>query len=108
MPKDNLKTILKIMEFIQYKRHCQEYEVINKFSTEDWKLFSKYALNSDSSTKDEAYARINPNIELTQLGSRKVFELRRILAEEKRANWIKWATITLAVFAVLGFIKGFL
>lgn len=39
------------------------------------------------------------DIELTAKGIHKLFELKKTVAEEERNEWIKWATIVMAVFA---------
>ena len=43
----------------------------------------------------------NKDLQLTNAGFRNYFELRRLLADEKHNFWIKWATIVMAIFAVV-------
>ena len=102
---DSLQTAIEIMTYLQDNyESVKEQQVIDKFGKKNWHMFSQWGMNSDASTKGEAYAveRVG-TINLTQLGARKLYELRGIIADEKRAEWIKWATIILAIFAVTEF-----
>lgn len=45
------------------------------------------------------------NIKLTGAGLREMFNLRKIVAEEERKFWTMWATIAMAITAILNIVK---
>lgn len=98
LPKDSLKKIVKIMEHVEeHDEQLTERDIETKFGDDNYHMFSRYCLGGN-----EAYAH-DPSgkFKLTQIGVRRLHELRKVLAEERRAEWIKWATIIITIFAGL-------
>ena len=109
MMKDPLKKVLEIMEYLEVNREkVKESELVKRFGRDCFDLFSRYCIGHSP-----AFARqlggVDPDqlTVLTPEGIRKMYELRSTLAEERRANWIKWATIVMAISAVVQLFKLF-
>ncbi len=120
LPKDSLKRIVEIMEFVEgieklsnkNKENTKFLLVAKKqilekrFGEEGFYLFRKYCL-SNKFENDYAYER-DGAFYLTQLGMRKLHELRGTLAQEKRDVIIKWTTIAIATTAIVQIIRLFI
>jgi DNA polymerase III sliding clamp (beta) subunit (PCNA family) len=102
LPKDSLNRIVKIMEYVEeYGEQLSEDNLKTTFGDIGYNLFSRYCLGGN-----KPYAQSHSGkLKLTQLGVRRLHELRKILAEERRAEWVKWATIIIAIFTVLQFLR---
>jgi|SRR3989338_1349666 len=107
---DALKNNLEILNYIySHNEEATQDDLIQKFGKENWRKFAKWAISTDSSTKTDAYAKeAGGKLMLTIFGMRKIDDLRKVIAEEKRSDWIMKATIVMAIFAVLGFITAIL
>ena len=100
LPKNSLNRIVEIMEYVEERNEqLTEDNLKNIFGDKYYNLFSRYCLGGDEYAKkhDEKFG-------LTQVGVRKLHDLRKILIEERRSEWIKWATIVMAIFTVLQFL----
>jgi len=103
LSKDSLKRIVKIMRYVEENRQqiaeaeqLTESTIEKEFGEDGFHMFSRYCLGGKEEYAIESQDPIK-KIFLSQKGVRKLYELRGILAEEKRAEWIKWATIILAI-----------
>lgn len=109
--KDSLAVIVKIMEWLHERNGTTQEELEKEFTPTGFAMFFKYCMGTGEK-EDYAYAIIkggenyeivHPKTEgcsylLSQDGYRKLHELRRILAEEKR-NKIN-STFTFAIVVV--------
>ena len=99
MPKDHdnvLNRLVDIMTFVEEHDETATAEEIKKRydGEHGFILFSRYCLGDK-----EAYAQhYGPGYKLTQLGIRKLVELRGIQATQSRAFWMMIASILMAVF----------
>jgi hypothetical protein len=102
LPKDSLKRIVKIMEYVEeHSEQLNEQDLINEFGANGNWLFKEYCRGGNEPYVNDPGGRF----QLTQIGIRKLHDLRRILAEERSAMAMKWATIVMATFIGLQFLK---
>jgi len=94
----SLKRVVQIMEYVEGRNKEKHEEAIKSKFGEDYRLFSRYCLGNR-----EPYAEFTgtgrQTCHLNQRGVRRLHELQGIIAEEKRATWMKWAAVSIAVFA---------
>lgn len=104
---DSLKKVVKIMQYIEDNGKIIESKIIKKFGKNGYNKFSRYCLGGEEYYATSTFPHAKSNnfpggfLSLNQKGVRKLYELRRILADEKRSEWIKWATISVGISAFL-------
>jgi len=101
----SLNKIIEIMDFVEnYDEQKSENDLIDEFGRKDFRLFSRYCLGGH-----EPYAIDNQSkFKLTQIGVRRLHELKKIQEEEKRNNYVVAATIVIAIFTVVQVIGLFI
>lgn len=95
LPKDSMKRIINMMEYVEeHRERLDEKDMKEKFDNNNFNLFSRYCLG------EEEYAALvgTGKYRLTQIGVRRLYELRRLQADEDRIKWTIRATIAIATF----------
>ncbi len=100
VPKDSLKRLVEIMTFVEeLSEGVTKEDIEKKFGKDGFLLFQRYCLGGK-----DPYATEQPEehtFQILQPGIRKLYELRGILASEKREDHVKWIQIILVTFIIV-------
>lgn len=93
----NLKKVVEVMGYVYLNdENVTTQHLREKFGEEQFILFQRYCAGGEMEYTKEYGGN---KWKLNQNGIRHLYELERVLAEERRTDWIKWATIAIAMLA---------